>query len=347
MTGLTNGVFSGRISINISDNISEISDRIYEKLVNLFPGIQGVRPEEKIYMIIFLSGLLMVLAGLYISVYKNIFKASNKRITGIRNIKYIKYIELLTGRFPLKFLSSKLNFHLSCFMLNENIQRRAVGVLTIIIPTVGILLYCSLRIALTLWYTRLVTFVLCIMVPYYIFTLTVDYMKYNLRLKIPFFIDSFRSSFMSHNRIKPALQECSKNTGRALGRIMLRVSDSRDINESLCEIRDRINDTWFNIFVTLLVNYRENGGELVAQLYKLNRTITRYNNIEKKKNKRLIWYEFFTIMSSLFSLPVIFILNRTILGINAGQYYDGVAAFSKIAVYSLAALLVVRILRRM
>jgi hypothetical protein len=172
-------------------------------------------------------------------------------------------------------------------------------------------------------------------------------MKYNLRLKIPSLIDSFRSSFISHNRIKPALLECSNNIDKRLGNIILRVSDSSDLNESLSRVRDRINDTWFNIFVALLMNYRENGGELIRQLYKLNKTITRYNNIEKKKNKRLIWYEFFTLAASIFSLPTIIFLNKMILGTNVGLYYDTTASFARIMIYSLLALLIVRVLRRL
>lgn len=152
---------------------------------------------------------------------------------------------------------------------------------------------------------------------------------------------------MTQYRVKPALQECSKNIGRTLGRIMGRVSDSSDINRSLYTIRDRIDDTWFNIFVMLIVNYRENGGELIAQLYKLNRSITRYNNIEKKKNKRLIWYEVFTVATSIFSLPVIILINNLILGMDAGLYYDTTAAFTKVILYSMFALAIVRLLRKM
>lgn len=326
----------------------EFSDGIVNNILNCIYKFEAGNPIKRVYLIAVLTGILLILIGMYISIYANISDNSRRRrFMHISSYKYTKYLELLTNKFPLRIISAKLNSSISYFMLNENVQRSIVAISTIALPAAGILLFSSLRIALNLWYTRLITLVLCIMVPYYIFTLIVDYMKYNLRLKIPIFIDSFRSSFITHYRIKPALQECSRNADKSLGRIMLRVSDSRDINESLSEIRDRINDTWFNIFVLLLVNYRENGGELVAQLYKLNRTITRYNNIEKKKNKRLIWYEFFTIMTSLFSIPLILMINKTILGINPGQYYDVTSSFSKIVIFSLLALIIVRILRRM
>ncbi len=303
--------------------------------------------QNRFYLAMLLTGALLVLTGMYISIYRSSHYNKGAKRVRIKNNRYLKYLEFITNKFPFSILSGKLDSSISYFMLEEWRQRSIVAVSTLIIPAAGVLMYISLNAVLNLWYTRLITMILCIMVPYYIFTLLVDYMKYRLRLKIPLLIDSFRSSFMIHYRIKPALYECSKSIDKSLGRIAGRVSDSSDLNHSLCIIRDKINDTWFNIFILLLVNYRENGGELVAQLYKLNRTITRYNNMEKKKNKRLIWYEVFTVAASVFSLPAIILLNRTILGIDAGLYYDATSSFAKIVVFSMGALLAVRLLRRM
>lgn len=294
-----------------------------------------------------LAGILLFLIGLNISRYSKSFSEKNKKLNRIKNSKKLSFIETFTNRYPLKILSEKLNNSLSYFMLEEAIQRRTVAIAAIFIPASGLLLFSSINMILNLWYTKLVTLILCIMVPYYIFTLIIDYMKYNLRLKIPVLIDSFKSSFISHNRIKPALLECSQNIDKRLGNIILKVSDSSDLNNSLSKVRDRLNDPWFNIFVALLMNYRENGGELIKQLYKLSKTITRYNNIEKKKNKRLIWYEFFALAASIFSLPTIIILNKIILGTNIGLYYDTTSSFARIILYSLGALLTVRILRRL
>ncbi len=294
-----------------------------------------------------LTGTLLFLIGLNISRYSKSFSEKNKKLNRIKNSKKLSFIEILTNRYPLKILSEKLNNSLSYFMLEEAVQRRTVAIAAIFIPASGLLLFSSINMILNLWYTKLITLILCIMVPYYIFTLIIDYMKYNLKLKIPVLIDSFRSSFISHNRIKPALLECSQNIDKRLGNIILKVSDSSDLNKSLSKVRDRLNDPWFNIFVALLMNYRENGGELIKQLYKLNKTITRYNNIEKKKNKRLIWYEFFALAASIFSLPTIIFLNKIILGTNIGLYYDTTSSFARIILYSLGALLTVRILRRL
>lgn len=315
--------------------------------INMLFKIMEAFLQNRLYLSLVLIGTLFILQGIYISIYKNsvIGKTTKQAISRFKKNQW--FLDRLIHKFPFKLLSLKLEKSLSYLTLQENTLRKLVMVSSLVIPVIGLLIYIALLGALTIWYTKLVTLILCMMVPYYIFTLIVDYMKYNLKLKIPALIDSFRSSFMIHRRIKPALLECSKNIDRSLGRVISRASDCNDLNESLSRMREKINDTWFNIFVLLLVNYRENGGELIAQLYKLNRTITRYNNIEKKKNKRLIWYEVFTVAASIFSLPAIILLNKIILGVSPGLYYDSALSFAKVVLYSLGALLTVRILRRM
>ncbi len=299
------------------------------------------------YIIMILTGLLLLLAGIGTSIYRGVLKESKSGIKKVKPGRFVEYMEIFTGKFPLKYLSGKLDKALGYLILDDMTQRKLVAVFTVFLPITGLLLYCTVETIMKLWYTKLAALVLCLVVPYYTFTLVLDYLKYSIKQRIPSFIDSFRSSFVSHNRIKPALQECCSNCNKHLGRIMLRVSDSSDLNDSLRAVRDRINDTWFNIFVTLLINYRENGGELINQLYKLNKTITRYNNIEKKKNRRLIWYEFFALGASIFSLPVIMLINRMILGTNMRMYYNTAQASGKIAIYSLLALTIVRVLRKL
>ncbi len=325
-----------------------MSDLIYTSFDIPLQGFEwlDILIKYRLYIVLILLGLMLIFTGMYISVYKKSVMINYKKLKSIRTGKLINVLRILISRLPLKILYSKLDKSLSCFMFKETVQQKMVIILTFLLPVLGLLMYIPLNSIMNLWYTKAATFLLCMMVPYYIFTLAADYMKYSLRLKIPVLIDSFRSSFMLHYRIKPALLDCSKNLDRSMGRIISRASDCSDLNESLIRIRDRINDTWFNIFVLLLVNYRENGGELMAQLYKLNRTITRYNNIEKKKNKRLIWYEVFTVAVSILSLPAVLIINKLILGVNAGGFYDATASFAKLAVFSLGALLIVRILRR-
>ncbi|EPR14346.1 hypothetical protein [Ruminiclostridium papyrosolvens] len=317
-----------------------VIERLSNSIINL---INDYQP----YIIMILSGLLLLLTGIGISVYKGVLKESKYRIKKAAPGSFVECLEVITEKFPLKYVSKRLDKALGYLILDNITQRKLVAITSIFIPITGLLLYCTIEAIMKLWYTKLVALALCFMVPYYTFTLTLDYLRYSIKQRIPSFIDSFRSSFVSHNRIKPALQECCSKANKHLGRIMLRVSDSSDINYSLCVVRDRINDIWFNIFVTLLINYRENGGELISQLYKLNKTITRYNNIEKKKNRRLIWYEFFTLGASIFSLPVIMLINRMILGSNMRLYYNTAQAAGKIAIYSLSALIIVRVLRRL
>ncbi len=318
------------------------------KDIEIFLGIiLDVINDYQPYIIMILLGLLLLLAGIGTSVYKGVLKENKYKIKKTKPGRLVEYLEIFTKKFPLKYISKRLDKVLEYLILEKTTQRKLVAISSVFIPIFGLLLYLRIEAIMKLWYTKLIALVLCFMVPYYTFTLALDYIKYSIKQRIPSFIDSFRSAFVTHNRIKPALQECCSNANKSLSRIMLRVSDSSDINDSLRAVRDKINDTWFNIFVTLLINYRENGGELINQLYKLNKTITRYNNIEKKKNRRLIWYEFFTLGASIFSLPVIMLINRMILGANMRLYYNTAQAAGKIAVFSLSALIIVRVLRRL
>ncbi len=301
---------------------------------------------NRIYFSLIILGLIFTIWGTYFSVYKNKVLSNVKRLKAIKKLKSEGKLETIISKLPLRIISNKLENSLSFFLLQNAVQTKLAAILSLVLPGIGIIMYISLNSILTIWYTKLAAFVLCLMVPYYVFTLVIDYMKYSLRLEIPKLIDNFRCSFMLYYRIQPALLDCGKSMHSSLGKIILRASDCSDLNGSLDKMRERINDTWFNIFIIMLINYRENGGELIAQLYKLNRTITRYNNIEKKKNKRLIWYEIFTVGTSIFSIPAILLINRMILGPDAG-YYSSASAFAKIAVFSLTALLIVRVLRRM
>jgi hypothetical protein len=173
--------------------------------------------------------------------------------------------------------------------------------------------------------------------------------RYYIGKAIPKLIDEFRSSFIGHKKIRPALKECSLYIDKGLGGIVARAADSTFIEKSLDTMKQRLDNVWFNIFVILLLNFKENGGELIDQLYRLNRTMTRYNNVEKKKNKRLIWYEVFAVCASVFSIPAIFLVNSLILGSDQGTLIDAKTniIISQVIGFSVLSLVIIRILRRM
>jgi hypothetical protein len=77
--------------------------------------------------------------------------------------------------------------------------------------------------------------------------------------------------------------------------------------------------------------------------------MTRYSNVEKKKNKRLIWYEMFTVCTSVFSIPAVFLINGLILGSDQGTLIDAQTniLISQVIGFSVLSLVIIRILRRM
>jgi hypothetical protein len=99
--------------------------------------------------------------------------------------------------------------------------------------------------------------------------------------------------------------------------------------------------------LVLILNFKENGGELTDQLYRLNRTMTRYNSIERKKSRRLIWYEVFAVSAVFLSIPAIFWMNEIILG-KGSIIVDARTnmMISQVMAFSTLSLVIVRVLRK-
>ncbi len=301
--------------------------------------------QEYTLLVSVLLGFFLIILGITISRYKNNMVAGVKIDKSIHKLH--KAVILVTSIPLLYQLRNILDKRVRGLFLNNTVHTMLICVATIILPIAGLSGFYMLCSILKLWYTCVIALFLCMLIPYYIFTLCIDYLKFNMNQKIPILIDQFRSSFVTHNRINPALAECITHCDSRLGRVVLYISDCSDLNKGLISAKERLDNTWFGIFVVLLCNYRENGGKLISQLYKLSRSITRYNNIEKKKSRRLIWYEVFVLLVSLFSLPAVVYINKLILADNMVYSFNMMEAFTRIAMYSLVSLLVVRVLRRL
>jgi len=238
---------------------------------------------------------------------------------------------------------------LSITLLEDNTIVLISSLITLVISLISALLVFLLQGIGQLWYVKILLTGMSIILPYYVATLFLDMYWYHISRAIPKLIDEFRSSFIRHKKIRPALKECSLYIDKGLGGIIARAADSTFIEKSLDTLKQRFDNVWFNIFVVLMLNFKENGGELIDQLYRLNRTMTRYNNVEKKKNNRLIWYEVFAVCASVFSIPAIFLLNSIILGSEQGLLIDAKTniIISQIIGFSVLSLVIIRILRRM
>lgn len=302
-----------------------------------------------LYVIAVIAGLLSILAGLILnSIRIPVFKLWKEKATFYLKIT-TRILDSITSFFPLRWIKGDIKSSLSITLLEENTIMLISSVLTLVISLISVLLVFLLQGIGQLWYVKTLLIGMSIILPYYIATLFLDMYRYHISRTIPKLIDEFRSSFIRHKKIRPALKECSLYIDKGLGGIIARAADSTFIEKSLDTLKQRFDNVWFNIFVVLLLNFKENGGELIDQLYRLNRTITRYNNVEKKKNNRLIWYEVFAVCASVFSIPAIFLLNSIILGSDQGMLIDAKTniIISQIIGFSVLSLVVIRILRRM
>jgi len=198
-----------------------------------------------------------------------------------------------------------------------------------------------------IWYVKALALILSIFLPLYLVTLLADMWRFSVYRKIPVFIDEFRGAFLAKKRIKPALIDSAKFLGAA-GSIILREAQHPDFEQGLANIKAVFKNEWINTFVALLANYNRNGGDLLAQLYALNHTMTGVINTDRKRNKRLIAYEIFAVCAVAIGIPLIKWLNGAILG----EMFGGAAgiqadmSMSKIILYAIFALAVIRILRK-
>lgn len=301
------------------------------------------------YTITILAGLIMTFSGVLISVYNRQALKGLHDKGKLFDKKKLVFVDRIASMIPLRFMRDSIRSNLSFSLLEEFNLNLISAIITITISWLTILLVILLKNIGQLWYVKILLIIISLVLPYYITTLLLDLYKYYISKQIPKMIDEFRSAFIKHNKVKPALKECSLYIDRSMGRIISRAADSTFIEDSLNTLRDKFNNVWFNIFVTLILNFKENGGELIDQLYRLNRTMTRYAGIEKKKNKRLIWYEMFAVASSVFSIPAIFWLNNIILGSDGGMVIDARSniIISQVMGFSILSLVIIRILRKM
>jgi len=301
-----------------------------------------------LYVIIFILGLSAVFLGLLMSTYKkNIVRHAAKR--RLKNNKWLNSLDTITAIFPLSLIKNNIKSNLALNVPDEFYLNTVSNIIVLSLAVLSLLLIFLLKGIGQLWYAKLLLVFMSLILPYYIVALLFDLYRYHVNKQIPKMIDEFRSAFIKHRKVRLALKECSMHIDRSLGRIISKSADSTFIEESLGNLRSKFNNIWLNIFVVLLLNYKENGGELIDQLYRLNKTMTRYGNVEKKKNKRLIWYELFAVSSSIFSIPVVLWLNSTILGSDSGSLIDAQSNIivSKVIGFSILSLVVIRVLRRL
>lgn len=301
------------------------------------------------YTVAVVTGFIIIFIGLVINTYRlPNFKLDREKMA-VYTTKFTRFIDRITSFFPLSWMKKEIKSSLSITLLEDSVIKLISSLVVLGITAISILMIMLLKGVGQLWYSKILLAGMGIILPYYIATLFLDMYRYYIGRTIPKLIDEFRSSFIRHNKIRPALKECSLYIDKGLGKIIARAADSTFIEQSLDTLKQRFDNVWFNIFVVLLANFKESGGELIEQLYRLNRTMTRYNNVEKKKNNRLIWYEVFAVCSSVFSIPAIFLLNSIILGSDQAMVIDAKTnmMISQVIGFSVLSLVIIRILRRM
>ncbi len=303
--------------------------------------------ENIYYVVAVLTGLVIILVGIMFTPFTS--SHHDRQKGNIRNClsKLQKPLIILTSFFPLMKIRERIEKGFEITLLEHEKRKSISSFITLLLVVTGFLLSFYLFTKGQLWYARFMLSAMGLILPFYTATLLIDLYTYRITRQIPMLIDEFRGVFIRHNKIRPSLKECSRYIDRGLGRIILRASDSVFLEDSLNTLKKQFNNVWFNIFTILILNFKENGGELTDQLYWLNRTMTRYNSLERKKSRRLIWYEVFAVAAAFLSIPAIFWMNEIILG-KGSIIVDARTnmMISQVMAFSAMSLVVVRILRK-
>lgn len=294
------------------------------------------------------TGVIFLFSGLLFSTYK---KNKNLRSYSL-NSSFIKglfgtVLSLFSGLPLLRRVKQQFKVSLKFTFSKDAVLNVISDIMIFVIAVISVLLVVFLNRIGQLWYVKVMIIVMSVILPYYLMALLLDLYKYKMNAQIPKVIDEFRSAFIEHNKIKPALRECSRHVNKNIGRLILHAADSSDTQKAFEDMRGKIDNIWFSIFIVMLSNYKENGGELIAQLYKLNNTMSTQNSIEKKKNRRLVWYEVFAVCASVLSIPAVLWVNRIILGNGITLDPDTNLAICRVIIFSVISLVVVKVLRKM
>ena len=210
-------------------------------------------------------------------------------------------------------MKKEIKINLQLFLVKDDVIELISDGLALGIIVVGLAIYCFLNYVGQFWYVKVLVFAISIFIPYYILLFLFELKKYYLNRQIPHMIDEFRSAFINNGRIRSAFIECSKYIDKGLGKMLVAAADSPNMVVKLKKIQDKLNNMWFNLFLISIVEYKDKGGGIRGQLYKISRTIGRSIGIEKK-NKRLILYEGFVVSAAVLSIPTIMWVNSTITG---------------------------------
>lgn len=303
---------------------------------------------KNVYFLTTFIGFILLISGMLIPFYARLKKPCRFRVLK----KVFSCFLVLFDRFicttPLKSIREAIKQNLALFPINYKKYGYLIADAIIIgIFAIGLIIsLICLRIG-QLWYCKVLILIISMFIPYYLVFLGFEIHKYKLNKNIPQLIDEFRSAFIKCKKIRPAFRECSMYVDKSLGALLVEAADSSAMTEKLYSIREGFNNSWFNIFVTYVLEYRDNGGELLEQLYKLARTMGRSMGIEKKRNKRLIVYETFVVLLAMLSIPAVIWINTTITGSNMSEVTipELNTTISRIIVSSITSLVVMRVLR--
>lgn len=195
-----------------------------------------------LYVVAVITGLISILAGLILNSFHIPMYKLWKEKASLYLAATTRILDRITSFFPLRWMKEDIKSSLSITLLEDNAIVLISSLITLVISLISVLLAFSLQGIGQLWYVKILLTGMSIILPYYVATLFLDMYRYHISRAIPKLIDEFRSSFIRHKKIRPALKECSLYIDRGLGGIIARAADSTFIEKSLNTLKQRFDN---------------------------------------------------------------------------------------------------------
>lgn len=197
---------------------------------------------------------------------------------------------------------AKLKEVLELNLFSENVVLISQLLIIALIATGIITSFITIRIS-EVWYVQVLAIVFSMYMPFYLLSLIQGVLIQSINNKIPSIIEEFRITFDETPRTQIALRQTGEEVGGKIGYLLIQTANSSNFSNSLLFLKDRIRNVWFSAFASKVLQHHENGGDLIGQLYGLSLKISTYNNLEKKRNFRVVLYEILLICVVIGTIP--------------------------------------------
>ena len=238
--------------------------------------------------------LLLLMGFLHVNIFKKTNASKSKSTYTRKQRIYFLYekIDAVTDVFYLfkQYYKKKIML----FVMDQGQETKYVNNLLFFQLFLSLVLLVFSSFFVSLWYSQALFSVISLTLPFVIITSFLDHKKRKINQTMPLIIDSFRSAYMTTGKIAESFEvtaEETLNKSKKISLMFRKVAESGSLEDDLLMIKSVYENPWLNIFINLVLNHKQHGGDLVRQLHKLNSSIESSNSMIGKRNKKILMFQ--------------------------------------------------------